>query len=51
MNKNREILLAESESFSALSDIEYIYRISEEFERDSRRYNRAFSDEQEVSTN
>ncbi len=29
---------------------ESVYRISEEFEKDCRRYNRAFTDEQEVST-
>lgn len=51
MIEKSEILLAESENLSVVSDVDYIYRISEEFERDSRRYNRAFLDEQEVSTN
>lgn len=40
--------LAFADSIVGFDDV---YRISEEFERDSRRYNRAFSDEQEVSTN
>ena len=51
MIERSELLLADSEITSRVSDVDYIYRISEEFERDSRRYNRAFSDEQEVSTN
>ncbi len=51
MIEDSKNLLAESENSDALSDVDYIYRISEEFERDSRRYNRAFLDEQEVSTN
>ncbi|MDO4749071.1 MAG: hypothetical protein Q4A12_07860 [Eubacteriales bacterium] len=33
-----------------LVNLDTVYRISEEFERDSRRYNRAFIEEQEVST-
>lgn len=51
MIDNEGLLLAESDSTGVLSDVDYIYRVSEEFERDSRRYNRALSDEQEVSTN
>lgn len=38
---------AYSDDFVALDTV---FRISEEFERDSRRYNRAFFEEQEVST-
>ncbi len=47
-NENLENVDFEFEKTQINSEV--VYRISEEFERDCRRYNRAFSDEEEVST-
>ncbi len=42
----------DEQRYSSYSGMEYefVYRLSEEFERDSRRYNRPFTEQQEVST-
>lgn len=39
-----------TEYTESLLDSDLVYQISEQFERDCRRYNRALLDEQEVST-
>lgn len=39
-----------AEYADALFESDLVYQISEQFERDCRRYNRALLDEQEVST-
>lgn len=49
MNENVNIINSDEREYAVvLSDFDYVYQVSEQFERDCRRYNRALLDEQEV---
>ncbi len=47
---NDEIKNDDLKSYDSFFSIDSVVALSQEFERDARRYNRAFTEQQEVST-